>query len=225
MRSMFLKVSEYQSRSFRPKVVGSAWTPWVRPMVGVCLNSTARLFSTSASFWRPSRRTAEACFSCTLRPVSFTSVEVRPIWMYLASSPTCSPTLVRKAIMSWLISLSISWMRSTSKSAFALMTSTASFGMRPSSALASQAAISTFSMVCHSFRSFQIFSMTGLVYLGIICQISPFGFPMRAQISRPTTTPAAEACARPLVMPAPSPIAKKFGIFVSSWFESSMREE
>lgn len=33
MRSMFLSVSEYQRSSFRPKVVGSAWTPWVRPMV------------------------------------------------------------------------------------------------------------------------------------------------------------------------------------------------
>lgn len=55
--------------------------------------------------------------------------------------------------------------------------------------------------------------------------ISPFGFPSRAQISRPTMTPAAEACASPLVIPAPSPMAKRLGIFVSSSGESSMREE
>ena len=38
---------------------------------------------------------------------------------------------------------------------------------------------------------------------------SPFGFPSRFAISRPTMTPAAEACASPRVMPAPSPMAKK----------------
>lgn len=110
------------------------------------------------------------------------------------------------------------------KSAFALITSTASLGIRPSSALASHAAISTSSMVCHSFLSSQIFAISGLVYLGII-YISPFGFPSLAQISLPTTTPAAEAWTSPLVMPAPSPIAKKFLNFVSSWFVSAMREE
>jgi len=36
------------------------------------------------------------------------------------------------------------------------------------SALASQAAISTSSMVCHSFLSSQILPITGRVYLGII---------------------------------------------------------
>ncbi len=35
-------ISAYQLSSLRPKVVGSAWMPWVRPMVGVCLNSSAR---------------------------------------------------------------------------------------------------------------------------------------------------------------------------------------
>ena len=175
MRSMLRRVSLYHSSSFRPKVVGSACTPWVRPMVGTYLNSTARRFNTSASFSRSFRMTSEACFTCTLRPVSFTSVEVRPIWMYFASSPTYSATADKNAMISWLISLSISWMRSTSKFAFALMTSTASLGMRPSSALASQAAISTSSIVCHSFRSFQIFSISGRVYLGIISS-SPFCF-------------------------------------------------
>ena len=173
MRSILRSVALYQSSNFKPKVVGSAWTPWVRPMVGVCLNSTARRFKTSASFSRSSIRTADACLICTLRPVSLTSVEVRPIWMYLASSPTYSPTLVRKAMMSWLISRSISWMRSTSKSAFSLITRTASFGIRPSSAFASQAAISTSSMVCHSLRSSQIFPISGRVYLGIMYR-SPF---------------------------------------------------
>ena len=40
-------ISEYQFASFRPKVIGSAWMPCVRPIIGVSLNSKARRFSTS----------------------------------------------------------------------------------------------------------------------------------------------------------------------------------
>ena len=46
-RRKFRRISAYQFSSFRPNVVGSAWMPWVRPTVGVCLNSMARRFSTS----------------------------------------------------------------------------------------------------------------------------------------------------------------------------------
>ena len=41
-RSMLRSISAYQSASLRPKVIGSAWTPCVRPIIGVCLCSSAR---------------------------------------------------------------------------------------------------------------------------------------------------------------------------------------
>ena len=40
--SRWRRISVTQPSSLRPKVVGSAWTPWVRPMIGVCRNSSAR---------------------------------------------------------------------------------------------------------------------------------------------------------------------------------------
>ena len=36
---MLRRISSYQRASFRPKVIGSAWMPWVRPICTVCLNS------------------------------------------------------------------------------------------------------------------------------------------------------------------------------------------
>ncbi len=38
-RTMSRRISSYHRASFRPKVIGSAWMPWVRPICGVCLNS------------------------------------------------------------------------------------------------------------------------------------------------------------------------------------------
>ena len=54
------RVSEYQRSNFKPKVVGSACTPCVRPIVGVYLNSTALRLSTSANFCKPSKSKSEA---------------------------------------------------------------------------------------------------------------------------------------------------------------------
>ena len=43
-RAMLRCVSEYQLAILKPKVMGSAWMPWVRPIMGVSLNSHARRF-------------------------------------------------------------------------------------------------------------------------------------------------------------------------------------
>ena len=43
-------------------MVGSAWMPCVRPMVGVCLNSRARILSTAASARMPWRISPEGGF-------------------------------------------------------------------------------------------------------------------------------------------------------------------
>ena len=53
-RARLRPASSYQMASFRPKVMGSAWTPWVRPICTVCLNSSARRLSTS-------RRSSRSC--------------------------------------------------------------------------------------------------------------------------------------------------------------------
>ena len=49
-RSMSRPTSAYQSASFRPNVIGSAWTPCVRPIIGVrrCSNARSRIASASA---------------------------------------------------------------------------------------------------------------------------------------------------------------------------------
>src|SRR5665647_565142 len=105
---------------------------------------------------------------CMARPVSSMSDEVIPKCMCLDSSPTYSPTLVRKAITSCRTSASISWMRSTSKCARSLMTCTASWGILPRLAQASQAATSIFNQLPSLFSSDQMAPMAGRVYLAII---------------------------------------------------------
>ena len=66
--------------SFSPNVVGSAWTPWLRPIVGVYLCSTARRFSAASTRSRSATRRSAASFSCTARQVSSTSLDVMPWW-------------------------------------------------------------------------------------------------------------------------------------------------
>jgi hypothetical protein len=48
---------------------------------------------------------------------------------------------------------------------------------------------------------------------------------IRETMARAANTPHADACNKPLVMPAPSPIANRFFTFVSISFETSMRLE
>ncbi|OPZ59933.1 MAG: hypothetical protein BWY87_00751 [Deltaproteobacteria bacterium ADurb.Bin510] len=75
--------------------------------------------------------------------MSSTSLLVRPMWMKRESSEfTYSAMQLTKAITSWRVSASISSMRATLKPARALMLAALSLGTRPSSAQASQAAIS-----------------------------------------------------------------------------------
>ena len=113
-----------------------------RPIISVPLwASSSRRASARAS--SSVRSSATERFSCRARPVSSTSLLVMPTWMCRPASPTCSLTLVRKAMTSWRTSASISRMRSTSKPALALIVSEASWGTRPRRQLASVAAIST----------------------------------------------------------------------------------
>ena len=132
--------------SFSPNVTGSAWMPWLRPIVGVSLCSFARRSSTasSASISAISRSAARA--SCTDSVVSSTSEEVIPWCMKRASSPTCSATQVRNAITSCLVTASIASIAATSIAGFvahhAHSACAALLGTTPSSASASVACAS-----------------------------------------------------------------------------------
>ena len=97
-----------------------------------------------------------------------TSLDVRPLCTYLESSPTFSATFVKKAIISWLVTASISAIRFTSNLALALTFAETPLGTSPSSSIASSAANSTLSICCHSFSMDQSFPISSLVYLSII---------------------------------------------------------
>ena len=109
--------SAYQSASFRPNVIGSAWTPCVRPIIGVrrCSNARSRIASASAS--RSFRMTSQASRICSACAVSMTSDEVRPKCSQRADGPTFSATAVVNAMTSCWVVCSISSMRAMSKRA------------------------------------------------------------------------------------------------------------
>ena len=73
-----------------------------------------------------------------------------------ASSPTCSVTLVRKAITSCFTSRSISSMRAGSKFPRSRMAVAASVGMNPSAAIASAATVSISSQMPKRFCASQM---------------------------------------------------------------------
>ena len=77
-RTRWRRSSVTQPSTFRPKVVGSAWTPWVRPTIGVCRNSSARTTAAASTASTPASSSSPASRSCSARPVSTTSEDVRP---------------------------------------------------------------------------------------------------------------------------------------------------
>jgi hypothetical protein len=88
--------------------------------------------------------------------------------MYRASSPTCSATLVRKAITSCFTTASISSTRVASNAAFFFMLESADAGTIPSFAQASHARSSTFSQFLYLFSWDQTAAISGREYLSII---------------------------------------------------------
>ena len=133
-------------------------------MVGVILCSKARRLSASSSFSTSAIRMSAARVSCTLRQVSSTSDDVMPWCTKRASGPTISARCVRNAITSCLVSRSISSMRATSKvalRALSQMVLAASFGMMPSSAMASAACASISNQMRKRVWGSQIAAISG----------------------------------------------------------------
>ena len=144
-----------------PKVIGSAWTPWVRPTMTVRRCSSARRFRTSRI---PSTRCRIRSAERTRRvasAVSTTSELVSPKWIQRPSAPTCSAMDWVKATTSCWTVFSISWMRAMSKPARSRMATAASSGTIPSAAIASAAATSTSIQEAKSASSVQIAPISG----------------------------------------------------------------
>ena len=65
--------SAYQWATLSPNVIGSACTPWLRPIMGVWRSASARRFSTSSRVSSPARIVSVARQSWTAKAVSTTS--------------------------------------------------------------------------------------------------------------------------------------------------------
>ncbi len=133
--------------------MGSAWMPWLRPIIGVRLCSRARFLTASRTRSTPASRRRVASRIWTASVVSSTSEEVIPLCRWRAGGPPFSSTKVRKAMTSCLTVFSISSMRDTSAGpnsnpakAFS-SAAWSSAGTSPSRAMASQAASSTSSQM------------------------------------------------------------------------------
>jgi hypothetical protein len=117
-RALQRENSAWACASLSPKVTGSAWMPWLRPMVGVYLCSSARAFSAASSPSRSASRMSLARANCTASVVSSTSELVMPWCMKRASGPTCSATQSRKAMTSCLSTASFASIAATSMAGF-----------------------------------------------------------------------------------------------------------
>ena len=113
-RSMARPISAYQSASFRPNVIGSACTPCVLPIIGVCRCSMARSRTTSESASRSFRMTSQASRICSAWAVSMTSDDVIPKCSQRADGPMCSATAVVNATTSCCAVCSICSIRAIS---------------------------------------------------------------------------------------------------------------
>src|SRR4030042_5954555 len=110
---------------------------------------------------------SEASISWRLVAVSMTAEEVRPRWIKRDSSPRLSDTEPRKAVISWRVSLRISSIRFRLHLASFIL-GMALRGMTPSSAQASQTAISTSSHLPNLFSSDHTLFISGREYRSII---------------------------------------------------------
>ena len=94
--------------------MGSAWIPWVLPIMRVlrCSNALSRSLSKTVPI--PSSSRSQASMSCSPVAVSHTSLVVRPRWTHRPSSPRLSVVAWRKAAMSCRVSRRMSSSRSAS---------------------------------------------------------------------------------------------------------------
>ena len=100
-------ISSNQRAIFKPKVIGSAWIPWVLPIIKVSLCSIAFLRNESMTKSSSSWISFEASIKSKLVLVSQTSLVVIPKWIHLPSSPRLPVTDCKKAVISCLVTSKI----------------------------------------------------------------------------------------------------------------------
>src|ERR1700692_4296731 len=160
------RTSSTKLASLTPRVSGSAWTPWVRPIITVSRWRSACSTSAPTSDSRSASITTAASWSWVARAVATTSDDVKPRWKYRPASPTVSCTAATNAAMSCPCSSSSSAMRSASIDAPRSVVS-GSTGIRPISAQPSHASNSTSSQRCSRDESLKIFAICCGAYRGI----------------------------------------------------------
>ena len=146
-RSRPRRSSSYQMASLCPKDMGSAWMPWLRPIITVRRCSKARVFTAAIARSTPARSRSAASRRIIPSEVSSTSEEVIPKCSHRAAGPMRSSMKVRKAMTSCRVVRSISSMRAASPSskspARARHWASASAGAMPAFTMPSSAASST----------------------------------------------------------------------------------
>jgi len=142
--------------------------PWVRPMVGVCLNSMARRRSTASRAAMPARMSSEASADLQRLRRIHDVVRGEPIMQPAGFGVESwalrvSATAVVKAMTSCFTSASISCTRAAEQLARVAMASAAEAGITPSSASTVLAADSTRSQQRYLFSSVQMLPIAGRV--------------------------------------------------------------
>ena len=102
-RSRCRRSSSHHKASFSPSVIGSAWTPWVRPIISVSRCCRAWRSSASSAWSSSASSNSPASPSCRFRPVSSISLEVRPRCSQRPSGPKVAVMEPRKAVTSWRV--------------------------------------------------------------------------------------------------------------------------
>ncbi len=137
--------------------------PWLRPIIGVSLNSTARLATVARSALSMRAIWSHDSTICTASVVSRMSDDVSPWCIQRAAGPTDAATFSRKAMTSCCVRFSISRICATSNFAFARISAASAFGTSPSSASASVASVSISSQMENFRCSDQISAISGRV--------------------------------------------------------------
>src|SRR3954470_6314690 len=130
-----------------------------------CSSAFSRVIASARS--SRSSKMSPAARSCSARPVSSTSEEVRPKWIHLPAGPTFSATAWTNAATSCFVISSSSFTRSTVNDAFSLMSFRSSAEMWSRRAHPSHARTSIRSQFSKRASSDQTAAISGSVYRGI----------------------------------------------------------
>jgi hypothetical protein len=170
MRLAARTTSACQRANTRPAVIGSAWMPCERPIIGVSACSRALSASADASPITPCTIFSSARPVWIASELSRTSDDVIPRWSQRAGSPASCSTWVRNAITSWRVVASISriFAGSSLPAARSRTVLAVPAGTVPRASIASHTASSISSHSSNRYLSSHSAASSGLEYRGIM---------------------------------------------------------